>query len=173
MEELNTQSAWAKKRAAGKARRAARIERREVYFDLLVSGYSVAQIALKLKMSPSAVRRAIGQALAERRLDAPEDFARLQFARLMKALRCADISLEQGEVTAIAPYLGAMAELNRFYGLAAGPLQLARPAAARKGLPGAAPPLALAHPPGLAVETDPAPIGSRAKEVDKWTDLYT
>jgi hypothetical protein len=32
---------WARKRAAGKIRREALIKRREVYFDLLVSGYSV------------------------------------------------------------------------------------------------------------------------------------
>jgi hypothetical protein len=41
-----------------------------------------------------AVRRAVGQALAKRKLDAPEDYARLQVARLTKALRCADVSLE-------------------------------------------------------------------------------
>ena len=61
----------------------------------------------------------INQALAGRRLDAPESFARLQVVRLMKALRCADMSLEENGQTAIAPFLQAMAELNRFHGLAA------------------------------------------------------
>ena len=127
------QSEWARKRAAGKTRRAKRIERREVFFDLLVSGYSVEQIAQATKMSPSAVRRAISQALAERRLDAPEEFARLQIARLNKALRCADVSLENGKLNAIAPYLAVVAELNRVYGLAAdGPLRLAPAAAPTK-----------------------------------------
>ena len=44
-------SEWARKRAAGNARRAKSIERREAYFDLVVSGYSVEQIATATKMS--------------------------------------------------------------------------------------------------------------------------
>ena len=77
----------ARKRAAGKFRREALIKRREAYFDLLVSGYSIEQIASHTKKSPSAVRRAVGQTLAKRQFDAPEDYARLQVARLTKALR--------------------------------------------------------------------------------------
>jgi transposase len=52
-------SEWARKRAAGKARRARLIERREAYFDLLMSGYSVQQIGKAMDMSVAAVRRAI------------------------------------------------------------------------------------------------------------------
>jgi transposase len=81
-----------RKRAAGKIIREALIQKREAYFDLLVSGYSIEQIASHTQKSPSAVRRAVGQALAKRQLDAPEDYARLQVARLTKALRCADVS---------------------------------------------------------------------------------
>src|SRR6202021_3525649 len=84
----------ARKRAGGKILREALIKRKEAYFDLLVSGYSIEQIASHTKTSPSAVRRAVGQALAKRQLDAPEDYARLQVARLTKALRCADVSPE-------------------------------------------------------------------------------
>ncbi len=94
-DEPKPTSERARKRAAGKTRRAKLIERREAYFDLLVSGYSIEQIASHTKTSPSAVRRAVGQALAKRQLDAPEDYARLQVARLTKALRCADVSLER------------------------------------------------------------------------------
>ena len=83
----------ARKRAAGKILREALISG-ERHFDLLVSGYSIEQIASHTKTSVSAVRRAVGQALAKRRLDTPEDYARLQVARLTKALRCADVSLE-------------------------------------------------------------------------------
>jgi DNA-binding NarL/FixJ family response regulator len=81
-DELKPTSERARKRAVGKIRRETSIERREAYFDLLVSGYSVEQIASHTKTSPSAVRRAVGQALAKRQLDAPEDYARLQVARL-------------------------------------------------------------------------------------------
>ena len=110
----------ARKRAAGKILREALIKRREMYFDLLVSGYSIEQIASHTKTSVSAVRRAVGQALAKRRLDAPEDYARLQVARLTKALRCADVSLEEGDLKAIAPFLKVVRELNLYHGVDVG-----------------------------------------------------
>ncbi len=157
-------SEYARKRAAGKARRAKRIERRETYFDLLASGYSVEQIAKAMGMSASAVRRAVGQAVAARRFDAPEEFAHLQMARLMKALRCADDKLDRGDTTAIAPFLQAMNELNRFYGVAAGPLRLAPSRAAHKKIPErAAAPLVLAAPPLEAAVAEAFESG--AKEV--------
>jgi hypothetical protein len=105
-----------------------------------VSGYSIEQIASHTKTSASAVRRAVGQALAKRRLDAPEDYARLQVARLTKALRCADVSLEEGDLKAIAPFLKVVRE---FW-----PPAAARPAA---GIAPIAPPLALTHSPGMAL----------------------
>ena len=109
-------SDWARKRAAGKARRAKRVERRVAYFDLLMSGYSVQQIAKAMNMSRFAVRRAIDQALAERRLDGHEDFARLQVARLNKALHCADRSLEVGDMRAIPHFAKVVAALDRYHG---------------------------------------------------------
>jgi len=138
-------SEWARKRAAGKIRREALMRRREAYFDLLVSGHSVDQIASATKMSPSAVRRAIGQALAKRQLNAPEDYARLQVARLTKALRCADLSLEKGDLKAIAPFVQVVKELNRYHGIEFGALRVAPPAAAVQIAPSSPPPLALTH----------------------------
>ena len=98
--ETTPASERARKRAVGKIRREVLIKPREAYFDLLVSGYSVEQIASHSKKCPSAVRRA-DQVLAKRRLDAPEDYARRQVARLTKALRCAGVSLEEGDLKAI------------------------------------------------------------------------
>lgn len=144
-DELKPPSEWARKRAAGKIRREELMKRREAYFDLLVSGYSIEQIAGATKKSPSAVRRAIGQALAKRRLDAPGDYARLQVARLTKALRCADASLEKGDVKAIAPFVQVVTELNRYHGIEFGALRLAPPAAALQIAPESPPPLALTH----------------------------
>src|SRR4029077_5757625 len=118
----------ARKRTAGKILLEALIQRRETYFDLLVSGYSVEQIASHTKKSPSAVRRAIGQALSKRQLDAPEDYARLQVARLTKALRCADVSLEEGDLKAIAPFVKVVRELNLYHGVHVGSARLAPPA---------------------------------------------
>ena len=139
----------ARKRAAGKILRETLSKRREAYFELLVSGYSIEQIASHAKTSASAVRRAVGQALAKRRLDAPEDYARLQVARLTKALRCADVSLEEGNLKAIAPFLKVVRELNLYHGVDLGS---ARPAPATlPEIAPTAPPLALTHSPGMAL----------------------
>ncbi len=126
------------------------IKRREAYFDLLVSGYSIEQIASHTKKSPSAVRRAVGQTLAKRQFDAPEDYARLQVARLTKALRCADVSLEEGDLKAIAPFLKVVRELNLYHGVNIGPARLTPPAALPEIAPRSAP-LALTHSPGVAL----------------------
>ena len=147
--EFNPTSERAHKRALGKTGREALIKRREAYFDLLVSGYSIEQIASHTKRSPSAVRRAVGQALAKRRLDAPENYARLQVARLTKALRCADVSLELGDLKAIAPFVKVVRELNLYHGVNVAPARLA-PAALQEIAP-TLPPLALTHAPGVAV----------------------
>lgn len=143
----------ARKRAAGKFVRETLIKRREAYFDLLVSGYSIEQIASVMKKSPATVRRVIGQALAERRLDAPEHYARLQVARLTKALRCADESLEEGDVRAIAPFLKVVRELNLYHGVNFGPARHA-PTAPPEIAP-TSPPLALTHLPGIALTEAP------------------
>jgi hypothetical protein len=164
-DEPKPPSEWARKRAAGKIRREALVKRREAYFDLLVSGYSVEQIATTTKKSPSAVRRAIGQALATRQFDAPEDYARLQVARLTKALRCADLSLEQGDLKAIAPFVQVLRELNLYHGLNVAALRLAPPEAIPRADPAPAPPLALTHSPGVAVEEVSEDAESCAREV--------
>jgi hypothetical protein len=88
--------------------------------------------------------------LVKRRLDAPEDYARIQVARLTKALRCADESLEEGDVKAIAPFLKVVRELNLYHGVSVGPARLA-PQAALQEIEPTASPLALTHSPGVAV----------------------
>jgi hypothetical protein len=64
-------------------------------------------------------------------------------------LRCADESLEEGDVTAIAPFLKVVRELNLYHGLNVG---AARPTpAALPKIAQTSPPLALTHSPGVAV----------------------
>jgi hypothetical protein len=164
-DEPKPPSEWARKRAAGKIRRKALIKRREAYFDLLVSGYSVEQIATSTKKSPAAVRRAIGQALAKRQFDAPEDYARLQVARLTKALRCADLSLERGDLKAIAPFVQVLRELNLYHGLDVGRVGLAPAVDVSRNAARSEPPLALTHSPGVAVAEVSEDAKSCAKEV--------
>ena len=81
-----------------------------------MSGQSIEEIAKATGMSASAVRRAVGQAIDARRLDRPERYAKLQIARLTKALRSADAWVDQGELGAIEPFLKVVAALDRYHG---------------------------------------------------------
>jgi hypothetical protein len=152
-DQASTLSRRAEARAATKARRAKRIERREAYFDLVASGYSHRQIATAMKVSLATVRREVDKALAERPILAPERYVTLQVARLTKALSYADLKLERGDVRAFGPYMKVLAALDRYHGFDG-----------RLGLPGAAqirnalaapPPLALTH--AAAPEVPPLP----------------
>jgi hypothetical protein len=153
-EEPASPSQRAEARALAKRRRTKGFERREAIFDLFVSGFSHQQIAKALKTCTSTVRRIIDCAVADRRLDAPDRFARVQVARLTKALSHADFKLEQGDIRAFAPYLKIVAELDRYHGLDAQGLP-DRPAHVEDLLI-EPPPLALAPPappdPGPAAE---------------------
>ena len=117
VEDPVSPSQRAEVRAVAKRRRTKGFERREAIFDLFVSGFSHQQIAKALKVSTATVRRVIDTAVAERRLDAPERFARVQVARLSKALLHADDKLEQGDIRALTPYLKIVAALDRYHGL--------------------------------------------------------
>jgi hypothetical protein len=135
-------------RAGRRARRAGRIARRETFFDLMTSGFSCERIAEEAKVSAATVRREVDRAIAERRLDAPECYAHLQVARLNKALRVADGSIEKGDLKAVGPFLRLVAALDGYHGLA--PQRAAR-------APGAAPPLALPAPPLALTHAAPVP----------------
>ena len=125
-------------RAQRRSRRETRMARRERCFNLMTSGYSLSQIAKMVQASAATVRREIDRALAERRLDAPERFAQVQVARLMKAMRLAEAAIEIGELKAVATYLRVVAALDRYHELAQG-------TAPRRS--SEAPPLALPTPP--------------------------
>ena len=127
-------------RAQRRTRRESRIARRERYFQLMASGYGCGQIAKMVQTSAATVRREVDRALAERRLDAPERFAQVQVARLVKALRLAEAAIELGELKAVATYLRVVAALDRYHELAAG-----SPPPPRRSTK--TPPLALPTPP--------------------------
>ena len=133
-------------RAQRRARRNERIARRENFFDLVASGYSCRQIAEAAKVSAATVRREIDRAIAERRLDAPERYVHVQVARLAKALRLADASIERGDLKAVGPLVRLVAALDRYHGLGRASTQRA-PAAGAPLPPAEAPPLALPAPP--------------------------
>ena len=146
-------------RAQRRTRRESRIARRERYFNLMASGYSCSQIAKMVRTSAATVRREVDRALAERRLDAPERFAQVQVARLVKALRLAEAAIELGELKAVATYLRVVAALDRYHELAAG-----SPPPPRRST--AAPPLALPTPPKALTFAAP-PAGDESDTVEE------
>src|SRR5271167_4066739 len=108
---------------------------------MIASGYDYQVIAAKLEISVASVRREFDRAIDERRLDAPERYARVQVARLHKALRVIDELVDKGDPKAVAPLIRLVAALDRYHGLAP-----ARPAPeAPPPLAPPAPPLALTH----------------------------
>ena len=133
---------------SGKARRARLSERREAYFDLMMSGYSVEQIAKAMSMSASAVRRAVRQAIDQRRLEfcgrlhAFPGRAAQQGAALRRPV------FGGGRTEGDPSFRESRGRLDRYHGLAAGllrpRLRLSRaseacPAAARLAAAGADP----------------------------------
>jgi DNA-binding CsgD family transcriptional regulator len=142
------------KRAAARARRRAKATWRETYFDLFAFGHSPRSIAEVAKVSVSTVRREINRAIDQRRLDAPDRFVHVQVARLNKALRLADASIERGELNAVGPLVQLVAALDRYHGI--GSVYMRTPPAPERSepLPPPAPPLALTHsaPPLEAIE---------------------
>ena len=83
----------------------------------MASGFSCERIAEEANVSAATVRREVDRAIAEQRLDAPERYAHLQVARLNKALRVADASIEQGDMKAIGPFCGSSPRSTAITGL--------------------------------------------------------
>ncbi|MGB3580182.1 MAG: hypothetical protein WBA40_03555, partial [Roseiarcus sp.] len=115
-DDPDSPSARASLRAERRTRRKDRLAQRESVFEMVASGYDLEVIAATLEISVATVRRELDRAIAERRLDAPERYARLQIARLNKALRVADGRLDKGDMKAVAPLLRIVAALDRYHG---------------------------------------------------------
>ena len=127
-------------RARARARAAA-----QMLLDLVASGYERETIARKFGISLSTVRREIERALDERRPDTHQRYIRLQITRLTKALRAADVAIEEGDLKAIDPLVKVIAALDRYQGLAVAPparRRVARAPAPTLALTHCAPPLA-------------------------------
>jgi hypothetical protein len=136
-----------------------KIARRERYFNLMTSGYTCHQIARMVRKSVATVRHEIDRALAERPLDTPERFARMQAARLVKALRLAEAAVELGELKAVATYLRIVAALDRYHELAAGTPPPRRSTAA--------PPPALPTPPKALSFDAPPTVEEKIDSMDE------
>ena len=77
----------------------------QVMFPLVVAGFSRIEIAKNFRISVATVRREVDRAVDSRRLEAPDRCIRLQVERLTKALRTADILVENGRMSAVEPWL--------------------------------------------------------------------
>ena len=84
-----------------------------------MAGYGYDQVAAKLNLSVSAVRREVDRVLALRAMDAPQRYVGLQLARLSKALLVTDLAMERGDLRSIPALIKVMGELDRYHRLAA------------------------------------------------------
>ena len=89
--------------ATGQKGRTKGRERRDVLFELVVSGYSHHEIAEAMGTSALTVRRIVDRAVAERRLDAPDHYVRVQVARLSEALKLAGYRIGRATCAAWRP----------------------------------------------------------------------
>jgi hypothetical protein len=127
-------------REKARERRMNLVARREALFDMAASGYPIAAIAAQFRLTPGAACRAIDQAVAARRRDAPGHFIDLQIARLHKALRAAEAAVDRNDLRGVAGMVRIVAQLDKYHrpALAAPATQPALPAPAQT-------PLALTH----------------------------
>ena len=150
--EPEPHSKRARSRSLAKRRREASAAWRESSFDALASGFSLQQIAEARSVRVRTIRREVDRAVAAKRLDAPDRYVHLQVARLTKALRLADVSIERGDLRAIAALTKVVAALDCYHGLQAP----SRPTENALLPAPPAPPLALAHaaPPMASLATE-------------------
>jgi AraC-like DNA-binding protein len=138
-------------RDQARERRMGLVARREALFEMVASGYAIETIAAQFGITPGAVRRAIDQSVAARRLDSPQHFVHLQIARLHKALRAAEAAVDRNDLRGVTGMVRIVAQFDKYHRPA-----LAAPAAP-PGLPAPTPaPLALTHGPRLGVEAPAA-----------------
>jgi hypothetical protein len=138
-------------RDKARERRMGLVARREALFDMAASGYPIGAIAAQFGITSGAARRAIDQAVAARRRDAPGHFIDLQIARLMKALRAAEAAVDRNDLRGVAGIVRIVAQLDKYHrpALAAPATQ---PALASPPLA----PLALTHEPDAIAEAPAA-----------------
>jgi len=88
--------------------------RRARIFARLSEGYAISEIAREERLTRERVRQIVRQTLDERPVPEAVDHARLQIARLERAIRIAGVAVEDGDVGAIGPYLRAVLALDRY-----------------------------------------------------------
>jgi hypothetical protein len=152
--EIRSRNRQLKSRREAQRMSAARKER---IFSNLVLGMTHAAIARHEDCSLQTVRQTIARELASRRIDAAEDYAKLQIERLNGALAAAHGKMLDGDMAGLDRVLKVVAELDRYHGL---PRASLRPAHFEKL------PALLASPQSPATAALPPPSANLAQSDD-------
>ena len=129
-------------RDAARARRLEAARRRNAFVELIVTGFSYAEVAEQFQMTANAVRHIVNKEIARRRLDAPEHYVRLQVARLNKGMMVVEKGLARDNLGAVDRLLKVVAHLDRYH--LGAPSRAPAPPARAIAAPAPAP-LALTH----------------------------
>ena len=97
------------------AKASPRVSRRKLILDRVVSGLSPEKIAEEFKISPKKAEKLVGAALKAQDVRPATEFAKLQLARLERALSALSQKLVEGDTKAIDTYLRALDRAQRSY----------------------------------------------------------
>ena len=132
--------------------------------EQLAAGATIEEIAANQGISLHHARRRKAAILAERAIDPPHEFIRLQIRRLSEAMLVAYCAMTDGNLKAVDKVVRIVRELDRYHGF--GPDARFHGFAAPAPRPAEPPLLALPEPPAAlaAPEAAPATAGEAAAE---------
>ena len=121
--------------------------------EQLAAGATIEEIAANQGISLHHARRRKAAVLAERAIDPPHEFIRLQIRRLSEAMLVAYCAMTDGNLKAVDKVVKIVRELDRYHGF--GPDARFHGFAAPR--PAEPPPLALPEPPAALAPPEAAP----------------
>ena len=97
------------------AKASPRVSRRKLILDRVVSGQSSEKIAEEFRLSPRQAEKLVAEALRAQVVRPATEFAKLQLARLERALSALSQKLVEGDSGAIDKYLRMLDRAQRSY----------------------------------------------------------
>ena len=97
------------------AKASPRVSRRKLILDRVVAGQSPEKIAEEFQLSPKKAEKLVGAALKAQDVRPATEFAKLQLARLERALSALSQKLVEGDSKAIDTYLRVLDRAQRSY----------------------------------------------------------
>lgn len=98
------------------AKTAPRQSRRRKILERFIAGTRVEAIAMELEMSAKQVEKSLSKELKDFVVRPAGHFVNVQLAQLERLLGILSVSIEEGKLEAIQPYLRALDRAERFYG---------------------------------------------------------